>query len=314
MEDILFLKDDLAYERDENIKALLSLLEEKSIPNEVFATKRFIVSAIYAAQTIKEKKAEQEHKAAEKKSLPKIIKKIEQINLSQPIKKEQETLPVVDIPKPPKIIEVVMEDKPLEIKTRQEYPVILSATQTLAKAVIDFENGKLKYNIIEPQINFKILSRTIDHIKRKLNKDVNILRDDILLSKNIKKACKKYKVEYTSSYFENIKYYLYRDFLHFGKIDPLIMDNNISTITCEGINKLISILINNQKIETNLVFSSNEEINDLLFKFAKQANKQLNAANPMLDAVITTQFNTLKIEANLGLEEISSRFMIKKQS
>lgn len=313
MEEILFLKDDIAHERDENIRALLSILEEKPIPNEVFAVKRFMISTIYAARTIKEKKAKEEHKNIEKNALPRVISKIEQISLSQPIEKKQETLPVVDIPEPPKVAEVLMEDKPLEIKTRQEYPVILSATQALAKAVIDFENGKLKYNLMEPQIDFKVLSRTIDLIKRKLSKDASILKDDALLSKNIKKACKKYKVEYTSSYFENIKYYLYRDFLHFGKIDPLIMDKAISTITCEGINKLISVLINDQKIETNLVFSSNEEINGLLFKFAKQANKQLNANTPILDAVITTQFNILRIEASLGLEEIGSRFIIKKQ-
>ncbi len=324
MEGIQFIKDDIASEREENIKALLSLLDEKPISNEVFKAKRFMVSAMYAAKTLKENKAELEkrQKETQARAMPKIINKVDSITekqhtasievpaINQQIKQMQEN-EEFDIPEPPEIpgiIEEAAEEKIEEIKGRQEYALILSSSQVLAKAIIDLENGKIKYKVAEPSIDARILKKTIDLLGRKLKKDVNIIKDDKLLIKIIKKACNKYKIDFTNSYFENVKYYLYRDYLHFGKIDPLLMDNKIKSITCEGVNKPVIAEYNSQKFETNVVFESNEEINNLLFKIARMVKVDLSTKNPVLNTAI----GSLKIEATLGMEEISSRFIIRK--
>lgn len=324
MEGIQFIKDDIASEREENIKALLSLLDEKPISNEVFKTKRFMVAAMYAAKTLKENKAELERKQKETqaKAMPRIMNKvdfnlenqhiatIEVPAINQQIKQMQEN-EELDIPQPPEIPEIIEEaakEEIEDIKGKQEYALILSSSQVLAKAIIDLENGKMKYKLIEPIIDERILKKTIDLLGRKLKKDVNVIKDDKLLIKIIKKACKKYKIDFTNNYFENIKYYLYRDNLHFGKIDPLLMDNKIKSITCEGVNKPIIAEYNSQRFETNIVFESNEEINNLLFKIAKMVKVDLSTKNPVLN----TSIGNLKIEAALGMEEISSRFIIRK--
>jgi len=318
MEEAFFIRDDLAQEREESIRALLNLLEEKAIPNEVFATKRFMISVMHAAKTLKEKK-QIPMQQRQVPSMPRVIQKAE--IAAMPV---EEKLPKTEaiyeekteavIPMPPEIPEEAGEEKlevieEQEIKSRQEYPVILSATQTLAKAVIDMDHGKLKYSIIEPQVDLKVLARTIDLFGRDLRKDANVLKDDRLLRKYIEKACKKNNVEFTENYFEFVKYYLYRDYLHLGRIDPLAMDVNINTIMCDGVNRPVSVMHGHQKMETNVIFSSNEEINSLLLRIAKIAGRTLDATNPILDVVI----GNLKVEATLGLAEISSRFIIKKQ-
>ena len=306
MEEIRFLRDDLEEQRKENIKALMSFLEEKPVSNEVFATKRFMVSAIYAAKTIKDRRIMEEKKKQES-FRPKIILKTEKPN-AMPVVEEE--LPVLELPEIeiPDVSAEIYEEKPAEIKTKLEYGVILSSNQTLAKAAVNLEPGKLKYDLIEPSIEFKVLARTVDLLGKKLKKDPNILKDDKLLAKYIKKSCKKYKIEFTDNYFENVKYYLYRDYLHFGKIDPLLVDKKISKIMCDGLNKPIIIVYDNQKMETNIIFMSNDEINNVLYKFAKFAGRNLDANNTALDGVV----NDFRIEATLGLEEIGSRFALTR--
>ena len=94
MEEIRFLRDDLEEQRKENIKALMSFLEEKPVSNEVFATKRFMVSAIYAAKTIKDRRIMEEKKKQES-FRPKIILKTEKPN-AMPVVEEE--LPVLELP------------------------------------------------------------------------------------------------------------------------------------------------------------------------------------------------------------------------
>ena len=307
MEEIKFLNNNLEEERQESIKELLRLLEEKPVSNEVFATRRFMISVMYAVKSIKERKTREEQ-IRQARLMPKILKKTEQNVI--PEAAVEEAMPVLEIPEIgiPEPIELEVEEKPAEIKTKQEYGLIMSLNQTLAKAVVDLEIGKQKYQLIEPNIDSRVLLKTIDILGGKIKKDASILKNDKLLMKAVEKACKKYKIEFNNNYFENVKYYLYRDYLYFGRIDPLMWDKNISKIVCDGINRAVIVLFNNKKIETNIVFNSCEEVNNLLFKFDKLSNKVFNAASPILDTVI----NNFRVEATFGLEEISSRFSMTR--
>lgn len=323
MEEIRFIRDDLAYEREESIKSLVSMLEAKPVPKEVFLAKRFMVSIIRASR----KKTDWEIRPVKKQQavirppilIPKPIietgipilgfnvpkmhpEQIAQVKIPQELSAEIPRAPAV--PQEP-----LLEEKSAKVFAGQEYGIIFSSNQTLATAYIDIENGKLVYKLLEPKIDQNVLAKTLEMISHKLKKGVAVIHDTDLLMKKVSKACKKFNIPFDMVYFEKVKYYLYRDYIHFGKIDPLLMDENVSSVSCEGINKPVTIIFNNEKLETNIIFNSNDEINRLLSRFAGIAGINVMPSNNILDIFV----GNLKINATIGMEEISSRFIITKQ-
>ena len=320
MEELKFIKDELAYEREESLKSLLGMLETKPIPKEVFFAKRFLFSVINAKRS---KESMASMNLAQRWSIrqPTIIRvpvikvPVQRLNLREEkpmphIKAEVQQQEIkANIPMPPEIPHEEEKELLVKIAPNQEYGVIFSSNQALARAYYGIEEGKIKYHLIEPHVDGKVLAKTIELLGKKLKTDVNMMKDDNALKKKIEKACKRYNVEFTNEYFEKVKYFIYRDYLRFGKVDPLLMDENISSVICEGVNKPLTVVFGGQKLETNVVFNSNEEINKLLFKFANISGVELNESKPMMTMIV----GNLRIEAMLGIEEISSRFMITKE-
>ena len=98
--------------------------------------------------------------------------------------------------------------------------------------------------------------------------------------------------------------------LGYGKIDPLIKDTQIKGIYCNGLNKPVIVdHMENGKIETNLIFKSSEELNDLIIMIAKRLGKTISKENPVLDASLPEGG---RIQATLGNEFVDSKLAIIK--
>lgn len=81
-----------------------------------------------------------------------------------------------------------------------------------------------------------------------------------------------------------IVYYLRRDFVRFGKIDPLMQDPAIEDISCDGAGVPLFVYHSTYRdLETNLVFGE-ERLDAFLTRLAQRAGKSLTAADPLLDA------------------------------
>jgi len=52
-----------------------------------------------------------------------------------------------------------------------------------------------------------------------------------------------------------------------------------------------------------------EELNYLIHKFAEKTNEEVNESKPILNI----KYNEFRIQANLGIGVISSRFIIKRE-
>jgi hypothetical protein len=291
--DIKFIRDDQAIEREKAFKKIRELIEEKQIPKDVLFAKRFIYSLFYSSLSLEREREFAKH-----------IKFKPEVR-SQPIIKEH-------------IIKKIKElkPKPKEIRKKESipisYPLLVSQDRILAKALIEKdETGRLKYKLIEPEINFEALSKVKELIKGKFRKDHNILSDNRYLLKNIKKAYKKSKINYSEDDFYKMKYCLYRDLMHFGKIDPFMHDPSLSEITCNGLNK--PVVVRHDKfgvLETDVVFTDPKELDFLIYKFAKATNEEVSKKKPDLNV----SFRHFRIVAVLGHEEIHSHFTIKREA
>src|SRR5687768_2995194 len=84
---------------------------------------------------------------------------------------------------------------------------------------------------------------------------------------------------------EKVKYYLKRDVLGFGPIDPLFHDPSIEDITCGGPHKPIYIYHRRYEgLRTNVVFRDSEFLDGFVMKMVHRAGKHISAAHPIVDA------------------------------
>jgi flagellar protein FlaI len=84
---------------------------------------------------------------------------------------------------------------------------------------------------------------------------------------------------------EKVKYYLKRDILGFGIIDPLFHDPFIEDITCGGPKKPIFVYHRNYEgLGTNISFRDEEALDSFVMKMVHRAGKHISAAHPIVDA------------------------------
>ena len=84
---------------------------------------------------------------------------------------------------------------------------------------------------------------------------------------------------------EKVKYYLKRDILGLGIIDPLFQDPFIEDITCGGPAKPVYVYHRRYEgLRTNVVFRDAEFLDGYVMKIVHRAGKHISAAHPIVDA------------------------------
>jgi len=105
------------------------------------------------------------------------------------------------------------------------------------------------------------------------------------LGNQIARIIKDYKINVEEGTVDKLKYYLIRDLISFGVIDPLMHDHMIEDISCDG--PKIPVYIWHRRYEsipTNLIFEDEDELNSFVVRLAYLSGKHISIANPMLDA------------------------------
>ena len=84
-----------------------------------------------------------------------------------------------------------------------------------------------------------------------------------------------------------ILYYLERDLIGYGKIDPLINDPFIEDISCLGVNK--PVFLWHRKYEsarTNIIYTDEEELDDFVTRVVHRQGKHVSIAHPIVDLTL----------------------------
>lgn len=113
---------------------------------------------------------------------------------------------------------------------------------------------------------------------------------------------------------ENIMYYVERDFIGLGRIEPLMQDPNIEDISCDGVGIPIFIYHRNSSIgtlRTNIMFENSDELDSFTNKLAQRSGKTISVASPLVDAALP---DGSRIQLTLGTDiaRRGSNFTIRK--
>ena len=88
----------------------------------------------------------------------------------------------------------------------------------------------------------------------------------------------------SNEYLDHLSRRFLRDIIGYGKIDPLIQDDELEEIMIIGTSKPIFVYHRQYgMMKTNLQFESDEELRDLIDSIARQINRRIDQESPILD-------------------------------
>ncbi|MEF8774153.1 MAG: type II/IV secretion system ATPase subunit [Halobacteriales archaeon] len=107
-------------------------------------------------------------------------------------------------------------------------------------------------------------------------------------------------------------YYLRRDFVDLGPVDPIMRDDAIEDVSCDGDDVPVFVYrFDHRDLRTNVGFDSGEQLRRFVLRLANQANAQISVANPLVDGSLP---DGSRVQLSFG-GEISTRganFTIRK--
>ncbi len=148
------------------------------------------------------------------------------------------------------------------------------------------------YFLVEQKINEKE-KQTLDFIRDTINytqietEEIEKQGKEEYLATRVKEVLDEYKIEIEDKSLSKILYYLYKDSLGLGKIDPILKDPNIEDISCDGAGSPL-FLYHRQygSLKSNVAFDTEEELSSFIHKLAQKCGKHISIADPMIDATM----------------------------
>jgi len=171
--------------------------------------------------------------------------------------------------------------------------------------------GGLRYLVIQPRLTIKD-KRNFELIRKLLMTELSTSLTEIKtkdeaekrLRSKIKQLIKKYNLEIATKNLSKISYYALRDFVHLGKIEPLMRDHMIEEVSCDGTGIPIYVWHREyESIPTNVVFRTDKELNNFCRKIAYLSGKHVSVSNPIIDSSLP---DGSRINLTLG-HEITKR-------
>jgi flagellar protein FlaI len=110
---------------------------------------------------------------------------------------------------------------------------------------------------------------------------------------------------------QQLLYYLRRDFVNYGKIDPIMRDRAVEDISCDGADKPVFVYHHGYRdLRTNLSFSD-ERLSAYVVRLAQRAGKHLSVADPLVDASLP---DGSRVQLTLGGEVTTggANFTVRK--
>jgi flagellar protein FlaI len=186
---------------------------------------------------------------------------------------------------------VIIEEKGRKTAVFKEvYPI--QEPYAYAAIIKDPETQKTRYEVIEPTLQ-KEEEERLKEIKSLLMEEIDINLKDIetkekaeyYIKEKARQIIKKYHIKIPPESIDKLLYYIVRDFVGYGKIDPLMKDHLIEDVSADGVNIPIYVWHRfYESLPTNIIFKDEAELNSFIVRLAYLAGKNISIASPILDS------------------------------
>jgi len=167
------------------------------------------------------------------------------------------------------------------------------------------------YDDEENEHHYHVSDPTLDGFERYVRQDlVDLLRDNLMYKdftdsgereevfrEEARTLIADHGATVRSGTLHKLLYYLMRDFVHYGSIDPIMRDPNIEDVSCDGADVPIFVYHREYRdLKSNVKFDD-DRLSAFVFRLAQRAGKQLTVSNPLVDASLP---NGSRVQLTLG--------------
>ncbi len=302
-------------EERETIQEILEITKKRPYPTkETIHLARFVDSCFYVIEKVKNeelrKKNETQRIRREKEFQERI--KLEELRKTKELEEaapspNQELPPEIKNYGIPTLKELGIADVPSpNVLPKREYVLQIYNNQ-LGILIEKEKNGKYMYKVVEPYIEDSILKNTQEMYKKEFERDNTLFDNPSFIKRAAEKIANKSNIPFSEMLPSKIKYYLERDILGAGVLDPLLYDEKVKTILCDGPNKAVKIKYDDLGImPTNINITNNEDITRFIKRLGNVTGKTINEQNPILDI----NFEGFRFEGTIGIGGGNSKITI----
>ena len=168
--------------------------------------------------------------------------------------------------------------------------------------VHDTEDNEYRYRITEPYLDeferyiFKELTKVLRNSLMYQDFQGIENKTEVFVSR-ASELIKQHTAAIPTISMYKLMYYLERNFLEYDRITPLLEDDAIEDISCDGYNIPVFVYHKEYRdLDTNVQFSE-QELSSFVTRMAQSANKHISVSNPLIDASLP---NGSRIQLSLG--------------
>ena len=127
------------------------------------------------------------------------------------------------------------------------------------------------------------------------------------------RTTKNKKVHVTSDEFQKIKYYIFKDKIGMGPLQPLLMDPYIEDISCSGVGQIFVEHKIFSGLKTTITFDSIAELDSYVVRMSEKIGKPITYRDPIVDAALPDG-SRINIVFGEDVSKRGSNFTIRKFS
>jgi len=136
-------------------------------------------------------------------------------------------------------------------------------------------------------------------------------RPEEFLRQKVQKLVRDFGIRLSSESLEKLMYYVVRDLIGYGKLDPLLRDKRAEDISADGPGTPVYVYHQSYgSLRTNIIFDQ-EELDSLIYKLAQRSGRHISIARPLLDSSLPSQ-DRLQLTIGSQVTTKGSTFTIRK--
>ncbi|HLC39561.1 MAG TPA: type II/IV secretion system ATPase subunit [archaeon] len=189
-----------------------------------------------------------------------------------------------------------------------------------ARIFFDQKLNKYVYQVVEPPMSAKmreIMMKIKELLEQKLDIEFSQMRTfeaKSYIRQQVSDIIGYYGFSLGDEEKEILHYYMEREFIGLGRIEPLMQDEQIEDVSCDGLDIPIFVFHRNPQIGsvmTNVAYHDSEELDSFVVRLAQVANKSISVASPLLSGSLP---DGSRVQATLATDiaRRGSNFTIRK--
>ncbi len=156
------------------------------------------------------------------------------------------------------------------------------------------EEKSIIYRLIEPELDEEdeeLLEIVKENLSEKIDVSLSSMqgREKIIdyLQEKVNDLLLELGIEMSEEQHDKILYYIYRDFVGLGKVEPFMHDPYIEDLGCDGTGvPIFAVHSEFGSVKSDVVFEDGGDLENLVIKLAERAGKYVSYANPLLDGAL----------------------------